>query len=233
MDNKIYIITMFKYTIDSKKAYTNSEGEDMVDLTEPIFNMKDTGSVTFSLYRCPADSRMRPDKVAISAYGSEEYAEMVMKYSGIDNPFAIDKGDILVVPSLSSVYNEVRTVELSDNKGNGSLELVQNYHKYIDKSKVPDSAGSDEIEKDIYGKAEDEARANAGIPAVEPNMANKGKGGITVQNGRIYFGPNVSVASDDVTDIEGESAEESSLVDCAKKGMTVGQFLDATIKNSI
>ena len=220
---------MFKYTIDNKKKFTK-DGVEMVDLGESIFNMSGTNTLSISLYRTPAESRMRPDKISLAAYGTDEYAEMVMKYSLIDNPFAIDKEDYLVIPSLSTVYNEVRTVDLADEQGNGSLEFVQNYHKYIDKTKVPDAPGSDELADDIYGKA---AQGKAEVSPVEPNMANKGKGGITVQNGRIYFGPNVSVSTSDVMDVEGDSAANSNTVDCAKKGMTVGQFLDATIKNSI
>ena len=64
-------------------------------------------------------------------------------------------------------------------------------------------------------------------------MANRGQSGIFVSNGKIYFGNGVIANSSDVTDITGSNDVDNELVDCAKNGVTLGQFLNATIKNSI
>ena len=41
---------------------------------------------------------MRPDKVAFAEYGTDEYTEYILKYSGVSNPFYIDEDDVLFIP---------------------------------------------------------------------------------------------------------------------------------------
>ena len=79
----------------------------MVNLTDSIFGVKDS-VVTCSFYKVKKNMEMRPDLMSIAAYGEEGYTEMIIKYSQIDNPFAIEEGDIIAVPTLNSVYDDVK-----------------------------------------------------------------------------------------------------------------------------
>ena len=85
-------------------------------------------------------------------------------------------------------------------------------HKYIDKNKVPDLNGSEAVTTSIPSKTPEEA-----------NISKKGDSGLTVKNGKIYFG-----AID-----ESLTSADSSIVDCATDGTTLGEFLNATIRNSM
>ena len=231
---------MFTNTIDKKNTYTNNDGIELVDLSDSIFN-SNLKAVTCSFYKVTKEMQMRPDLLSIASFGEDTYAEMIIKYSEICNPFAIEEDDVIAVPSLNSIYNEVKDVILSNNtEDEGTYNLVKNYHKYIDKSKVPSNMGSQTSpvqgnknatqNKNISGT---EGNSSVGNSPVEPNMANNGNSGISVINGRIYFGPNVSVKATDITDVDGDNIAESNLVDCAKSGVTIGQFLNATVKNSL
>ena len=231
---------MFTNTIDKKNTYTNNDGIELVDLSDSIFN-SNLKAVTCSFYKVTKEMQMRPDLLSIASFGEDTYAEMIVKYSEICNPFAIEEDDVIAVPSLNSIYNEVKDVILSNNtEDEGTYNLVKNYHKYIDKSKVPSNMGSQTSpvqgnknatqNKNISGT---EGNSSVGNSPVEPNMANNGNSGISVINGRIYFGPNVSVKATDITDVDGDNIAESHLVDCAKSGVTIGQFLNATVKNSL
>lgn len=231
---------MFTNTIDKKNTYTNNDGIELVDLSDSIFN-SNLKAVTCSFYKVTKEMQMRPDLLSIASFGEDTYAEMIVKYSEICNPFAIEEDDVIAVPSLNSIYNEVKDVILSNNtEDEGTYNLVKNYHKYIDKSKVPSNMGSQTSpvqgnknatqNKNISGT---EGNSSVGNSPVEPNMANNGNSGISVINGRIYFGPNVSVKATDITDVDGDNIAESNLVDCAKSGVTIGQFLNATVKNSL
>ena len=231
---------MFTNTIDKKNTYTNNDGIELVDLSDSIFN-SNLKAVTCSFYKVTKEMQMRPDLLSIASFGEDTYAEMIIKYSEICNPFAIEEDDVIAVPSLNSIYNEVKDVILSNNtEDEGTYNLVKNYHKYIDKSKVPSNMGSQTSpvqgnknasqNKNISGTEENSSVGNS---PVEPNMANNGNSGISVINGRIYFGPNVSVKATDITDVDGDNIAESDLVDCAKSGVTIGQFLNATVKNSL
>lgn len=231
---------MFTNTIDKKNTYTNNDGIELVDLSDSIFN-SNLKAVTCSFYKVTKEMQMRPDLLSIASFGEDTYAEMIIKYSEICNPFAIEEDDVIAVPSLNSVYNEVKDVILSNNtEDESTYNLVKNYHKYIDKSKVPSNMGSQTSpvqgnknatqNKSISGT---EGNSSVGNSPVEPNMANNGNSGISIINGRIYFGPNVSAKTTDITDVDGDNIAESDLVDCAKSGVTIGQFLNATVKNSL
>lgn len=231
---------MFTNTIDKKNTYINNDGIELVDLSDSIFNSS-LKAVTCSFYKVTKEMQMRPDLLSIASFGEDTYAEMIVKYSEICNPFAIEEDDVIAVPSLNSVYNEVKDVILSNNtEDEGTYNLVKNYHKYIDKSKVPSNMGSQTSpvqgnknatqNKSISGT---EGNSSVGNSPVEPNMANNGNSGISIINGRIYFGPNVSAKTTDITDVDGDNIAESDLVDCAKSGVTIGQFLNATVKNSL
>ena len=231
---------MFTNTIDKKNTYINNDGIELVDLSDSIFNSS-LKAVTCSFYKVTKEMQMRPDLLSIASFGEDTYAEMIVKYSEICNPFAIEEDDVIAVPSLNSIYNEVKDVILSNNtEDEGTYNLVKNYHKYIDKSKVPSNMGSQT--SPVQGNknatqnksiSETEGNSSVGNSPVEPNMANNGNSGISVINGRIYFGPNVSVKATDITDVDGDNIAKSDLVDCAKSGVTIGQFLNATVKNSL
>ena len=235
---------MFTNTIDKKNTYTNNDGIELVDLSDSIFN-SNLKAVTCSFYKVTKEMQMRPDLLSIASFGEDTYAEMIIKYSDICNPFAIEEDDVVAVPSLNSVYNEVKDVILSNNaEDEDAYNLVKNYHKYIDKSKAPSNMGSQTSpvqgnknaaqNKSISGTVTTTGgSSSANNSPVEPNMTNNGNSGISIINGRIYFGPNVSAKTTDITDVDGDNIAESDLVDCAKSGVTIGQFLNATVKNSL
>lgn len=296
---------MFKKSIDSKSTFFR-DGIEMVDLTEPIFKTSDlTYHGIISYYKVSKDMEMRPDKLGYAAYGDISYAEIILKESGIDNPFSIEFNDDLLIPSLNTVYTNIKDLDEFDKNpdyvraASGKdtpYDLIANYHKYIDKNKLPKENGSDVTAVSIpstntsidpnllsstYNGVTSSGKttmSNAGVGGnigspigspsiagfdsqgnpiysatpgegevtvsnpntvrggnspVEANLANRGQSGIRVANGKIYFGNSVVSNSADVIDVVGSNEVENELVDCAKNGVTLGQFLNATIKNSI
>ena len=247
---------MFSKTIDSKSTFIKDDVK-IKDLTESIF-ITSSYDLNFvrSYYKVAKDLCMRPDKISKSLYGTDEYAEIIMKHSIIDNPFSINTGDIIEAPSLSSTYVNIKSLNqfenggdyVNDNANVTNYDLIKNYHKYIDKSKVPASDSNDmnvEISHNAAEAAKLKNSQNVGINGnilsgnssfngefMEANLSNNGQGGITISNGRIYFGKNVSASTDNLVKIQGNGAVDSSIVDCAKNGVTLGQFLNAVIKNN-
>jgi hypothetical protein len=214
---------MFKYTIDSKPSYIDSNGEEIIDLGQTIFNTVDSNTVLYTYYKATKEIEMRPDLISVFACGTDEYAEMIMKYSLIDNPFAIEEGDILAIPTVSSMYNEIKETNVDSVASTDSYDYVKNYHKYIDKNKLPNNSASDNNDISVSSTSS----------GVEANIANNGNSGIKIENGRIYFGNTVSASSSNIEDVLGNNDTSSNMVDCAKSGVTIGQFINAAIKNSI
>lgn len=197
---------MFGRTLDRKRKYMY-DGVEVVDLTESIFDPKYAMTQICSIYKVSKELEMRPDLVSKSLYGSTDYTEMILKYSMINNPFSIEMGDLIYSASLDSIYNPVKETEEDTT---GVFDAVKNYHKYIDKSKAPKKAGSDSVTQSV------------GETPQEANISKKGGSGLTIKNGKIYFG-----AID-----ESLTSVDSSIVDCATDGTSLGEFLNATLRNS-
>lgn len=43
--------------------------------------------------------QMRPDLISMAMYGDIDEAEYILKFSGISNPFSLDKDDVLKIPN--------------------------------------------------------------------------------------------------------------------------------------
>lgn len=207
---------MFTRSIDSKNKYTLDDGTEVVDLADGIFDQNKAMTQICSIFKLRKEYEMRPDLVSMVLYGSTDYTEMVMKYSLIPNPFALEEDDLIYNAALSNIYNPIKSMDVDNN---GVFDAVKNYHKYIDKSKVPSQPGSDKVTLDIPG-----ADPSNGISKnnTEANISKTGDTGITVKDGKIYFG-----------DIDSTITKvDSSIVDCATSGTTIGEFLNAAIRNS-
>lgn len=198
---------MFSKTIDNKSTFTDVDGNIVVNLSESIFDPNKRIVSAYTLFRVPKHYEMRPDLVSIAMYGSDIYTEMVLKYAMIDNPFSLEKDDLVKDIDINDIYLPVSDTVMDST---GVFDAVKNYHKYIDKSKVPNKRGSDSVEKKIEESGK------------EPNISKKGDSGIIVKNGKIYF-----------ADIdETLKSVDSSIVDCATDGTTLGEFLTATLRNN-
>lgn len=197
---------MFSRTLDRKGTYMYDDIE-VVDLSESIFDPNYAMTQICSVYKVTKELEMRPDLVSKSLYGSTDYTEMILKYSMINNPFSIEMGDIVFAASLDSIYNPVKeTVEDTT----GVFNAIKNYHKYIDKNKIPKKAGSDSVTKHIKETPQ------------EANISKQGNSGLSIKNGKIYFG-----AID-----ESLTSVDSSIIDCATNGTSLGEFINATLRNS-
>ena len=198
---------MFSKSLDSKSLYNIDDGTEVVDLSESIFNNNIPMSQVYSVFKTRKEYEMRPDLVSIALYGTSDYTEMILKYSLISNPFALERDDIIYAVSLSDIYNPIKESYVDNN---GVFDAVKNYHKYIDKSKVPDKPGSDKVEISI--KEEN----------IEANISKTGDTGLKIKDGKIYFGD----IDEQITNVD------SSIVDCATNGTSLGDFLNAALKNN-
>jgi len=170
---------MFKNSIDDKPNFKRSDGIEIKDLTASMFNLKGNNYVSYNIYRVPKEFAMRPDLISAAAYNNTKYAEIILKYNGISNPFSIQEGDIILIPNLDSVQASISTQRGTDADGS---KLIRNSYKYIDPTKNP-KLNDDFQNRQIIGGAQP-----GDMPA---NMAEDGEAQITYRNGRVYFGADV------------------------------------------
>ena len=200
---------MFSRSLDAKKIYNIDNDIEAIDLSESIFDPNKAMTQICSIFKVRKEYEMRPDLVSTALYGTSDYTEMILKYSLINNPFAIEKDDLIYAASLSDIYNPIKDTDIDNN---GVFDAVKNYHKYIDKSKVPEKPGSDKVNISIPSSNKDS----------EANISKTGNTGLTVKDGKIYFGD----IDDQITKVD------SSIVNCATNGTSLGEFLNAALRNS-
>lgn len=200
---------MFTRTLDSKGTYKIDQGIEVIDLADGIFDPNKAMTQICSIYKVRKEYEMRPDLISSVLYGTTDYTEMILKYSLINNPFALEKDDLIYGASMSDIYNPVKDTEIDNT---GVFDAVKNYHKYIDKSKVPEKPGSDKVNISIPSSNKDS----------EANISKTGNTGLTVKDGKIYFGD----IDDQITKVD------SSIVNCATNGTSLGEFLNAALRNN-
>ena len=166
---------MFEQSLDQKSFFVRPDGEKVRDLTQTIFELKNRNYVSYNVYKVPKEYRMRPDLISQSVYNNSAYAEIILKYNGISNPFSIDEGDIILIPDLDSAKQKMKKPGGSESD---KAQKIRNSYKFIDPLKKPTKG--DDLKK--FDERD--------IPknALPPNISEEDEKQVQLRNGRAYFG---------------------------------------------
>lgn len=167
---------MLTNILDNKPKITKEDGTVIIDFTMSSFN-NNGDAVAFTAYKLTDEYCMRPDKISLSAYNTNEYDDYILKFNGISNPFSINDGDIILAPKIEQFKEHINTTQTNTF----NEDLIRNTHKYIDLKKIPKT--SESLRNYINST---DSNINA------PNIANVDETQITYRNGRVYFGEGVS-----------------------------------------
>jgi len=170
---------MFANSLDRKPIVTRGDGIEIKDLTSPMFDLRSNKNISYSIYRVPKEFEMRPDLISGAVYNNSLYAEYILKFNGISNPFTIKQGDIILIPSLDSMRAIISKPSGTDVDG---AKAIRNSYKYIDPIKIPKRDNTFQNRQIVGGAKEG---------ALPPNIAKEGEPQITYRNGRVYFGSGV------------------------------------------
>ena len=169
---------MFLNSIDKKPFFVRPDGIRVRDLTASMFNMSSNNYVSYQAYKVPKEFEMRPDLIAGAAYNNTLYAEFILKYNGISNPFTIKEGDLILIPALETM----KVIVSSPNGGTpAGGNTIRDSYKYIDPLKFPKVNST-------FQNRQIAAVPNGALP---PNIAKEGETQIAYRNGRVYFGESV------------------------------------------
>ena len=175
--------------IFDRKPLFLKNGENIKDLTYQSIRFNYSPSIE-GVVSVNDRMSMRPDLVSRAGYGTSDQWDMIMKYNGYSNPFAISTDDIFLIPSLDDMSEQMTPDSAQDVIANSVRK------QYIDLSK---RAQSDPRVADAEKKRKEAQRAQAadttGVPSVNnlpPNIAEAGDREIVIKGGKIYFGPDIS-----------------------------------------
>lgn len=195
---------MFPQSLDAKPVFKREDGIEIKDLTSPMFDMRNVNNISYNVYKVPKEFEMRPDLISGAVYNNSLYAEIILKFNGISNPFSIKEGDIILIPALNSMKSILAKpsgIAAGNSETNDGAAAIRNSYKYIDPIKIPKANNTFQNRK-IESIPEN---------ALPPNITREGEKEITIRNGRVYFGASVDT--------------------CLQNGMTSSEFLTKVIKS--
>lgn len=85
-----------KYTVDDKQEITRKDGQKIIDFSSPSIQ-QDAAVNVLDYFIVRKEEQGRVDKIAMRYYGNIQNTEMLLKFNGISNPFAVEEGDILII----------------------------------------------------------------------------------------------------------------------------------------
>lgn len=238
---------MYENVID-KKGFIIKDGEQIIDFTTSVFKQMKSTDIIYNIYRVPESMIMRPDLLSLSEYNTDEYTDILLKYNNISNPFSLDKNDIIILPTINSIGNDIEDISKSANAGISDAAFIRNYHRYIDKSKAPSSVGSENnslvIDKTDSNKFTLDISGGSSSME-ESNLSQNDNLWVTTSGDRIYFnGSTPSTEQDYNKNGKGVSVilrngrmlfddPNNTGVDCGIYGMTSSNFMVSKIENDI
>jgi hypothetical protein len=162
-------------TLLNKDEFTKPNGDTVVDLIRRAVSFLNVRSNVGTPYLVTEDYVMRPDLIAYHFYGEAGAVDLLLKYNGYSNPFAIDVDDFFKIPESGTLSKFGSKPKLSDL--NSSRKKKSNV-VFAPKSKKDKAR----IEYLL-------SKQNA-APPVPPNVAIQD--GVKVLNSKIVYGADVT-----------------------------------------
>jgi hypothetical protein len=173
-------------TLANKRRILDKNSEYIVDLTESTLDpvLYKNIRITDVIVVAP-DFVMRPELVALTVYGSSSDLDILLKFNSISNPYSLDAGQILLVPDKNDFFTKFRN----------NAAVIKDVNDIVfDKKKLP----AKDLARLTFLQAKAAQQQNPGtvLPA---NFDDQGNREVSVRDGKIIFGENVSLPKDKCT----------------------------------
>lgn len=108
---------LFHTVLNNKKEIFSDWLQDTVyNLGDQTFQIPD--GYQYEIIEITDRYIARPDILSIDIYGDSIYTDIICKLNGISNPFELNKGMLLIIPSPDTVMNFMKNPELSECDSN-------------------------------------------------------------------------------------------------------------------
>ena len=160
----------------NKESITKLNGEVVVDLIRRSVSFLGIKLNSGMKYLVTEDTAMRSDLIARAYYQDSSIFDLLLKYNGYSNPFAIDVNDVIRIPEVLQLSNFGKPGKL--------LEIGKPRKKKSTKVFQP-TTKKDKARLDFLIK-----KAGVGAAPIPPNIAINN--GVTISNGKLIFGTDVT-----------------------------------------
>lgn len=172
--------------IIKKKSIINSNliNEKIVDITEKSIEYKDIAVTLLDSFYISEDMQMRPDLISHVGYGSTDYFDLILKFNGISNPYAIEKNTYIYIPELTWMMGQ-----LAEKQSQAEKDKKAVVQQYIDSNKKVEN---DPRRQDYVSKVKQLLK---NVPTdriskfnLPPNLAEPGSTEISIKNNGVSLG---------------------------------------------
>lgn len=172
---------LFIQTLILKRFFTKPNGDTIIDLTFSSINKNAVSPTETNAILVREDEIMRSDMIAKKVYGDDSKFDYLLKYNGISNPFALNEGDMLMIPDPFQMAAMFRTPDADD-----TTEYVTEVSKfkYIDSQNVSDNKRLEMLQLKAKNKE-----------LLPPNVNQPGDTNIKYKDGKIVFGEDVTTVN--------------------------------------
>lgn len=104
-------------------------------LQDQIWNLLDLTyrmpySFDFNIFKVNEEKYIaRPDIISLDAYGDAMFADVICKLNGISNPFELNMGMTLIIPSPNDITNFIQQAPVIEREGYANKEVPKPKHK--------------------------------------------------------------------------------------------------------
>lgn len=104
------------HTVLNNKRTIHSEwlGETIINLNDPSFIIPDT--FQYEILEVTERYIARPDILSNDIYGDALYSDLLCKLNGISNPFELNAGMILIIPSPDCIMEFMKTPTVAESE---------------------------------------------------------------------------------------------------------------------
>ena len=107
---------MLLHTVLNNKEKINSEwlGQQIYNLCDSTFNIPET--YQYDVVEITEKYIARPDLVSTDIYGDALYSDLLCKLNGISNPFELNEGMLLIIPSVDYIMEFMKQVQTYESE---------------------------------------------------------------------------------------------------------------------
>lgn len=115
---------MLNYSILDLKTPIHSDY-----LNDLVYNMLDytfqiPQNYSYNIFEVTSDYIARPDLISYNAYGDSSYADVICKLNGISNPFELNTGMKIILPTPDDIQNFIIEPSIKDKDENWGPNVV-------------------------------------------------------------------------------------------------------------
>lgn len=105
---------MINHTVlnNKKNIYSNWLQENVINLNDPTFQIPK--EYAYEIMEVTEKYVARPDILSSDIYGDSLYSDLLCKLNGISNPFELNVGMILVIPSPDCIMDFMKTPSVEE-----------------------------------------------------------------------------------------------------------------------